>query len=681
MFATFRTRTRTRKTRRPMALRARFSAGPRAPSLPRARHVAPIVASASPSSSAGDCGAAAQRATTTTAVATRPSCDEDVAGFAAASFAALARLPATSPVPLAKMALWVALEEEANDLLATEAAAAGRSSISASSSSSQPPSPRRTAASRATWSLERLDALAVEARAAFLAAMELEELGAGAAHQQHHHQQQRQRLSPSSSSSLSSRPRPPPLLPPLALPPALKRLVARVTLPQLPALPPVSFPLLLPRPTPPRPPWSPSLPPHSSSPSSATLSPALSDAATTEAMRRFPARALEAVSEVLFRHHGYGACGRYGVARDALLPDALESGKGTCSALTLLYSEVSRRAGFPVRVRPLNEASERAAARAAEAAAAAAAGGGAQSDDAVAPPSDASAEAASEAPSSSPSPSSPPLAAGVGATPPYAVLWPEYAASSSLASSSPPLRLPGGANFVVDAYGGGALLSASEVCELFGVEGGEAALFAAAAATGASASQPESAATAAAETTPSSAQQHAWGRLLIAATLAELRDAHWASACGRGPAPRDLPPLTAATALRSPPTRLDHAAAERAASAALKRLLVLSPLAAGLRREAAAAAEAAQGLGGGVAAARTAGALAASASAAAAAARAECELTAARLDLAVLRYFTGRYEDAWLELGAYCESVAAAGERDDDAEVLLEKLRLEITAR
>jgi hypothetical protein len=732
----------TRPAKKPcaMALRARATR-PRASSRPQRACSVTIRAAAAASGAPGG-GERSISASTTTA----PARDADVAAFAAASFAALARLPAAGPeLPLAKMALWISLEEEANDLMEEEERRR-LSRVRGGGGASLPPPPpplppaqtpvegAQTAASRATWSLERLDALAVEVRAAFLVAMDLqvppvdqERSGgraAAAAWRQHHHQQQQhwrwrgggQQHQQQQQQHASPRPQLPPLLPPL--PPALKRLVARVASLPLP-LPLPPLPHLLPRPVPKdhlhpplhaaaaaaaQAPWS-----FSASASAATtpappppLTPALSDANTTAAMRRFPARALEAVSEVLFQRHGYKACGRYGHARDALLSAVLERGEGTCSVLTLVYSEVSRRAGLPVCVRPLNEASERAAARAAEVAAR----GGDGDEDGL----------ASASPSASSSSSSTaPLAAGVGATPPYAVLWPDLAVaappagllasppSSSSSSSSPspsslsPLRLPGGAALVIDAYGGGALLAAAEVCELFGVEGGEAALFGGAAGGGggggaSSPADPTEAAAAAAATTTTtptsaapapadSAQKHAWGRLLIAATLAELRDAHWSHACGRGPAPRDLPPLSAATALRAPPTRLDHAAAERAASAALKRLLVLSPLAAELHREAAAAAEAAAGLGGGVAAARTATALAASAAAAAAAARATCELTAARLDLAVLRYFTGRYEDAWLELGAYAEAVRAGGERDDDAELLLEKLRLEITAR
>lgn len=56
--------------------------------------------------------------------------------------------------------------------------------------------------------------------------------------------------------------------------------------------------------------------------------------------QQYPMQALTAVNSVLFGRHGYSACNRYGTASDSHLSAVLESGPGSCAALTVLYVEV-----------------------------------------------------------------------------------------------------------------------------------------------------------------------------------------------------------------------------------------------------------------------------------------------------------------------------------------------------
>lgn len=77
-----------------------------------------------------------------------------------------------------------------------------------------------------------------------------------------------------------------------------------------------------------------------------------------------------------------------------------------------------------------------------------------------------------------------------------------------------------------------------------------------------------------------------------------------------------MTPLTAGTAVRQAVRQLRGASIERAAAAAAKRVVLLP------------------------------------------------QEPAAQLDLALLSYFTGRYDDAWLELGSYLEQLKAAAQRE-----------------
>ncbi|KIZ02112.1 hypothetical protein MNEG_5847 [Monoraphidium neglectum] len=114
--------------------------------------------------------------------------------------------------------------------------------------------------------------------------------------------------------------------------------------------------------------------------------------------------------------------------------------------------------------------------------------------------------------------------------------------------------------------------------------------------------------------TPSSRRQ------LLAALLADLLAAHWAAACGTGASPAARLPLLPATALDARVQRLDGAALERAAAAASKRVALLP----------------------------------------------HCQ--EARLQLGLLHYFGGAYQDAWLELGILLERARAGADGADDTE-------------
>ena len=153
----------------------------------------------------------------------------------------------------------------------------------------------------------------------------------------------------------------------------------------------------------------------SSSSSSANPPPPLSRADAAALARQYPAAALASVSAVVFEQHGYRACNRWFEAADARLSSVLEAGRGSCVALCLVYAAVAARLGLDLALRVLRDP-----------------GGG----------------------------------PGGGAAY-YAVAWPANAAAPLAA---------GGARCVVDVYGGGALLSAAEVCELFGVESEDALL-------------------------------------------------------------------------------------------------------------------------------------------------------------------------------------------------------------
>jgi hypothetical protein len=55
---------------------------------------------------------------------------------------------------------------------------------------------------------------------------------------------------------------------------------------------------------------------------------------------KYPMQVLSAVNSVLFGRQGYAACNRYGTPSDSQLAAVLESGPGSCAALTVLYLEV-----------------------------------------------------------------------------------------------------------------------------------------------------------------------------------------------------------------------------------------------------------------------------------------------------------------------------------------------------
>lgn len=101
-------------------------------------------------------------------------------------------------------------------------------------------------------------------------------------------------------------------------------------------------------------------------------------------------------------------------------------------------------------------------------------------------------------------------------------------------------------------------------------------------------------------------------RELLAALLAESVHAHWCAACRCPPSPALATPLTAATAASHEVVLLHGLHIDRAAAAAEKRLALLP------------------------------GDL------------------AVQLQLALLYYFSGRYEDAFLELGSFIEAATRA---------------------
>lgn len=109
-------------------------------------------------------------------------------------------------------------------------------------------------------------------------------------------------------------------------------------------------------------------------------------------------------------------------------------------------------------------------------------------------------------------------------------------------------------------------------------------------------------------------------RELLAALLSELQTAHWCAAVGCSPSPALMTPLTAATAVGQAIQQLHGASIERAAAAAAKRVVLLP------------------------------------------------QEPQAQLDLALLCYFSGRYDDAWIELGSYLEQLKAAAEREQQGE-------------
>ncbi|WIA13413.1 hypothetical protein OEZ85_006993 [Tetradesmus obliquus] len=63
---------------------------------------------------------------------------------------------------------------------------------------------------------------------------------------------------------------------------------------------------------------------------------------------KVPMQVLGAVNSVLFGRQGYAACNRYGTPSDSQLATVLESGPGSCAALTVLYLEVCSRLDLPL---------------------------------------------------------------------------------------------------------------------------------------------------------------------------------------------------------------------------------------------------------------------------------------------------------------------------------------------
>ncbi|KAG1681119.1 hypothetical protein FOA52_015561 [Chlamydomonas sp. UWO 241] len=174
----------------------------------------------------------------------------------------------------------------------------------------------------------------------------------------------------------------------------------------------------------------------------------------------------------------------------------------------------------------------------------------------------------------------------------YFVLWP----------ASSELRV-GGERLVVDPYGGGGMLMASEVCELFDVS--ESELW-----------------------------RPAARRALLAALLCDLRDAHWARARGCSRLPASMTPLSLATALE-PPGGGGGGGAGRGSAASVGTNVH------SLRRATAAAR-------------KRAGLLPSD--------------SAAALELALLHYFEGNYDDAWLDLGVVLERQAAQAQAGTDGD-------------
>jgi hypothetical protein len=81
----------------------------------------------------------------------------------------------------------------------------------------------------------------------------------------------------------------------------------------------------------------------SSSSSSGSVAQQTSKAATARPRvlsQKYPMQVLGAVNSVLFGRQGYAACNRYGTPSDSQLATVLESGPGSCAALTVLYLEV-----------------------------------------------------------------------------------------------------------------------------------------------------------------------------------------------------------------------------------------------------------------------------------------------------------------------------------------------------
>lgn len=72
--------------------------------------------------------------------------------------------------------------------------------------------------------------------------------------------------------------------------------------------------------------------------------------AAQEYAQHFPMQVLTAVNSVLFGRHGYSACNRYGTATDSHLSAVLESGPGSCAALTVLYLEVCGTGWFAMAI-------------------------------------------------------------------------------------------------------------------------------------------------------------------------------------------------------------------------------------------------------------------------------------------------------------------------------------------
>eukprot|EP00879_Flechtneria_rotunda_P014061 GHRR01014690.1.p1 GENE.GHRR01014690.1~~GHRR01014690.1.p1 ORF type:complete len:285 (+),score=111.25 GHRR01014690.1:69-857(+) len=101
-------------------------------------------------------------------------------------------------------------------------------------------------------------------------------------------------------------------------------------------------------------------------------------------------------------------------------------------------------------------------------------------------------------------------------------------------------------------------------------------------------------------------------RDLLAALLADLLHSHWCSAVGCSPQPGVATPLTASTALQQHVIQLDGFSIQRAVDAAEKRVELLPG-----------------------------------------------DLSV-RLQLALLSYFSGQYDDAWLELGIFIEGMKRA---------------------
>lgn len=102
-------------------------------------------------------------------------------------------------------------------------------------------------------------------------------------------------------------------------------------------------------------------------------------------------------------------------------------------------------------------------------------------------------------------------------------------------------------------------------------------------------------------------------RELLAALLGEQQHSHWCSAVGCSPQPIFMTPLSAATAVKQHVRQLNGLSIERATAAAEKRVALLPG-----------------------------------------------DLKV-QLELALLCYFSGRYEDAWLELGSYLEALNGTG--------------------